>query len=108
MFQIHSQKNGIKQVNSNGGGVPEIKVNDIKEDIKIKKDQSFELYEEIDEVGSFVEDNKILPEIVIKSTKVTNFFNSYGKICFVIIWSTYLLQKIERNLFCLNKFGECG
>ena len=35
-----------------------------------KKSRSLELYEEIDEIGSFVEDQKIYPEVVIKTSKV--------------------------------------
>ena len=75
-------------MNANGVDVPEIQVNEIKEDTKIKKNQSFELYEEIDEIGSFVEDNKILPEIIIKSNKVP-IFKTYHCQLFVHLFKAH-------------------
>ena len=52
--------------------IPEIQVNDISEEKKSKKNRSLELYEEIDEIGSFMEDNKSNPEIIVKTSKVRN------------------------------------
>ena len=52
--------------------IPEIQVNDISEEKKSKKNRSLELYEEIDEIGSFMENNKSNPEIIVKTSKVRN------------------------------------
>ena len=52
--------------------IPEIQVNDMSEEKKSKKNRSLELYEEIDEIGSFMEDNKSNPEIIVKTSKVRN------------------------------------
>ena len=64
----------IHSFNEGNGDIPEIKVNDVKEEKVKKKSRSLELYEEIDEIGSFVEDQKTYPEVIIKTTKV-NFIN---------------------------------
>ena len=60
----------MEQIDSHHQSIPEIQVNDISEEKKNKKNRSLELYEEIDEIGSFMEDNKTNPEIIVKTSKV--------------------------------------
>ena len=60
----------MEQIDSQHQSIPEIQVNDISEEKKNRKNRSLELYEEIDEIGSFMEDNKTNPEIIVKTSKV--------------------------------------
>ena len=67
--------------------MPDIQINDETEEIKPRRPKlghHFEVFEEIDEAGSFVEDQKVHPETVIKthlvrqhSTPIQSFHQSY-------------------------------
>ena len=60
------------------GELPEIQINEEIEKVgsDTKNGHNIELLEEIDEMGSFVEDQKIVPETVIKTHMVGFFFRN--------------------------------